>query len=152
MMVSSLLFLEELTNPLQFNCPLQLGPASPTRPADARRYDIEVEADDILILASDGMGDNLWEEDVLDEVRRAVEMHQPLTTGTGETHEERARLGRRTLAGILSESLCSRAHQVSTRPAEIGRTVVSEEDDLPFARRAREAGRTEGYMGRGGSR
>ena len=93
------------------------------------------------------MGDNLWEEDVLDEVRRAVEVHQPLTSNAGQTQtqeeEERARLGRRTLAGILSESLCSRAYRVSsTRPAEMGVGYVAEEDDLPFARRAREAGRS----------
>ena len=88
------------------------------------------------------MGDNLWEEDVLDEVRRAVEVHQPLTSNAGQTQtqeeEERARLGRRTLAGILSESLCSRAYRVSsTRPAEMGVGYVAEEDDLPFARRGR---------------
>ena len=131
---------------MQFNCPLQLGPASPTRPADARRYDIEVEADDILILASDGMGDNLWEEDVLDEVRRSVEAHSPLTNGTGDmqSQDERARMGRRTLAGILSESLCSRAHQVSTqdKSRSVERGSSEKEDDLPFARRAREAGRS----------
>ena len=29
-----------------------------------------VEADDILVLASDGLSDNLWDEDILDEVVR----------------------------------------------------------------------------------
>ena len=94
------------------------------------------------------MGDNLWEEDVLDEVRRAVEAHAPLTNGAGETQGERARMGRRTLAGILSESLCSRAHQVSTQDKTRSmeraarREELNEDDDLPFARRAREAGRS----------
>ena len=112
-----------------------------------------MEAEDILILASDGMGDNLWEEDVLDEVRRAVEAHTPLTNGAGEaqsqSQDERARMGRRTLAGILSESLCSRAHQVSRQDSSKTRSVERhsavgerEEADLPFARRAREAGRS----------
>ncbi|OCB87581.1 hypothetical protein A7U60_g5284 [Sanghuangporus baumii] len=95
-----------------FNYPVQLGPSSPSRPADARRYELSVQADDILILASDGVSDNCWEEDVLDEVRRAIEVHRrPL--GRDSSTDTSGLLGRRTLAGMLSEALCSRARQMS---------------------------------------
>ncbi|CDO70670.1 hypothetical protein BN946_scf184761.g7 [Trametes cinnabarina] len=53
-----------------FNTPVQLGPASSTKPADARVFTVPVEADDILILASDGLSDNLWDAEILDEVVR----------------------------------------------------------------------------------
>ena len=49
---------------------MQLGPASSTRPHDARIFTVPVQADDILILASDGLSDNLWDADILDEVVR----------------------------------------------------------------------------------
>lgn len=142
----------------QFNYPVQLGPSSPSRPGDARRYELSVQADDILILASDGMSDNCWEEDVLDEVRRAVEVHLPLAQKGSQTAAERKEdvgvgmLGRRTLAGMLSEALCSRARQMSTQRRAEGSNVREEGEnkkdqeaiveDLPFERRAREEGRS----------
>jgi len=58
---------------LQFNTPVQLGPStrSTVTPRNsAMVITIPVKADDILILASDGLSDNLWDEDVLDEVVR----------------------------------------------------------------------------------
>lgn len=146
---------------LKFNYPVQLGPSSPSRPADARRYDLSVQADDILILASDGMSDNCWEEDVLDEVRRAVAAHLPLAKDSQGFPNGTAGadlLGRRTLAGMLSEALCSRARQVSMQshgPRHADGRVgclgkenerVDDAEELPFARRARE----EGHSFRGG--
>ena len=47
-------------------------------------------------------------------------------------------VGRRTLAGMLSEALCSRARRVSERRP---RTGAKDADEVPFARRAREQGR-----------
>jgi len=52
-------------------------------------------------------------------------------------------LGRRTLAGMLSEALCSRARRVSERR---GKSFADDdgdvEDEIPFARRAREQGKS----------
>ena len=59
-----------LTHCSQFNTPLQLGPASSTPPSAAQVITLPVRADDILVLASDGLSDNLWDEDVLDKVAR----------------------------------------------------------------------------------
>jgi len=145
-----------------FNYPLQLGPSSPTLPQDARTYELRVQADDILVLASDGMSDNLWEEDVVDEVRRFVRSFGPFPTSTspsasstsveGQNSKTLGVLGRRALAGMLSEALCSRARRVSERTRQIRSAgCVSKEppdaselsmEDLPFSRRAKEEGRS----------
>ncbi|CAE6490895.1 unnamed protein product [Rhizoctonia solani] len=54
-----------------FNFPYQLGPHSSTTPrADAQLIKSKVVPGDIVILASDGLGDNLWDEEVLSEVER----------------------------------------------------------------------------------
>ncbi|KII84710.1 hypothetical protein PLICRDRAFT_57238 [Plicaturopsis crispa FD-325 SS-3] len=153
-----------------FNAPLQLGPASPTVPADATVLTLPVRADDILVLASDGLSDNLWDEDVLDEVvrfRRAFlsspssshppqsshptsesqsqssasqsdsqpqsqpSQTQPQTQPPSTPQPRAGTIGRRAVAAMLSEALCSRARRVSEQPT----------DEIPFARRAREHGK-----------
>ncbi|KAI0076641.1 hypothetical protein K474DRAFT_1675434 [Panus rudis PR-1116 ss-1] len=138
-----------------FNTPLQLGPASRTTPRDAKVFTIPVQENDILVLASDGLSDNLWDEEILDEVirfRRSFLLHP--NDGI---------LGTRTLAGMLSEALCSRARVVSERRGNVGlsssrkkkrrsgavgvkvpESILEEEEDVyevPFARRAREEGK-----------
>ncbi|EKM51268.1 uncharacterized protein PHACADRAFT_213128 [Phanerochaete carnosa HHB-10118-sp] len=133
-----------------FNTPVQLGPASSTRPRDAQVFAIPVETDDILVLASDGLSDNLWDEDILDEVvrfRRSFMSAPPPASASGAAMNN-GLLRRSTLAGMLSEALCSRARCVSERkglrraPAAATRPVpINAEDEIPFARRAREQGR-----------
>jgi len=142
-----------------FNTPVQLGPSTPTTPrTSAHVFTLPVRADDILILATDGLSDNLWDEDVLDEVvrfRRNFLGHDQEGTdkvpisSPASTAAERV-LRRRTLAGMLSEALCSRARRASERShsdplqkstdagAELDTTKA---DEVPFARRAREAGK-----------
>lgn len=114
----------------QWNTPLQLGPASATKPADAHVVALRVRPDDVLILASDGLSDNLWDEEVLEEVQRfrarfLTQQGPALGGGLG------AVIGRRGMAGMLSEALCERARRVSER----------REGEVPFARRAREMGK-----------
>ena len=99
-----------------------------------------MRADDILILASDGLSDNLWDEEVLDEVARFRRTFLASPANGSQ-------LPRRTLAGMLSEALCSRARAVSQRrskttPTTEPMTNLSDViDEIPFARRAREEGR-----------
>ncbi|KAL4076512.1 hypothetical protein V8B97DRAFT_1941484 [Scleroderma yunnanense] len=121
-----------------FNTPVQLGPRSPARPRDAQILELPVQADDIVILASDGLSDNLWDSEVLDEVVRFKRSFlKDSDRGTGGL------LGRRTLAGMLSEALCSRARRVSERKGKILTDDDGEvEDEVPFARRAREQGKS----------
>jgi len=58
-----------------FNFPVQLGTGSSDSPADAQRFSVTVEKGDIVILASDGLFDNLFDEDILDIVRHHVAAH-----------------------------------------------------------------------------
>ncbi|KAG2143096.1 hypothetical protein DEU56DRAFT_258244 [Suillus clintonianus] len=121
-----------------FNTPVQLGPASSARPRDAQILSLPVQADDILILASDGLSDNLWDYEVLDEV---VRFKRSFLKSDGEGSGE-GLLGRRTLAGMLSEALCSRARRVSERRGRgVDDGVFDMEDEVPFACRARESGK-----------
>ena len=128
-----------------FNTPVQLGPMSPSKPNDAQVFEIPVVANDILILASDGLSDNLWDEEMLEEVVRVKEVLLKHSTLDGASLGQL--LARRSLPGMLSEALCSRARRVAERGSSgSGRRgaleVVGEEvDEVPFARRAREEGR-----------
>lgn len=55
----------------RFNYPYQLGPQSQTTPQkDAFRIDLPVQEGDVIVLATDGLGDNIWDEDVLEEALR----------------------------------------------------------------------------------
>jgi len=135
-----------------FNTPVQLGPSSPTRPRDAHVFTVPVEADDILILASDGLSDNLWDEDVLDEV---IRFRRPYVAGgswqepSPATSPVKGGFGRSTLAAMLSEALCSRARRVAEKRVRKGREPTSTQEgdaapdfEIPFGRRAREHGRS----------
>ncbi|EGG10268.1 uncharacterized protein MELLADRAFT_115584 [Melampsora larici-populina 98AG31] len=52
-----------------FNYPVQIGTNSKSTPLKhAQRYTIKVQKDDIVILSSDGLVDNLFDEDILEEV------------------------------------------------------------------------------------
>ncbi|KAH9939727.1 phosphatase 2C-like domain-containing protein [Epithele typhae] len=146
-----------------FNTPVQLGPASSTRPHDARIFTVPVEEDDILILASDGLSDNLWDAEILDEVARfrrsfmtPAQEEQPFSTdgknapvsAAAPAPAATATFRRSTLAGMLSEALCSRAKRVSeTRGSRREKKTVAApatsatETDVPFAKRAREQGK-----------
>lgn len=146
----------------QFNTPVQLGPASSTKPTDARVFTVPVEEDDILILASDGLSDNLWDADILDEVvrfrRSFMGNHVPSASDADAANPSPAASAfrRSTLAGMLSEALCSRAKRVSetrgsrkshsqSHPGKAsgnnGSNGVQVELEVPFAKRAREQGR-----------
>ena len=128
-----------------FNTPVQLGPVSPSKPTDAQVFEVPVVANDILILASDGLSDNLWDEEVLEEVVRVKDVLLQHSILDGASLGQL--LARRSLPGMLSEALCSRARRVAERgPSGSARRgaleVVGEEvDEVPFARRAREEGR-----------
>ncbi|KAG9120848.1 hypothetical protein FRC07_003497 [Ceratobasidium sp. 392] len=108
-----------------FNFPYQLGPHSSTTPrADAQLITERVVPGDIVILASDGLGDNLWDEEVLKEVERFAQSDPDgKSTGLdgnsepiGETQE-------------IAQALARRAKEAARGSA-----------DVPFGVRARAAG------------
>ncbi|KIY63616.1 protein serine/threonine phosphatase 2C [Cylindrobasidium torrendii FP15055 ss-10] len=100
-----------------FNTPVQLGPKAPLSPTTAQTFSVPVSEGDLLILATDGLSDNLWDEDIMDEV------HKWRSTADGEDGA--------LDVNVLSQALCSRARSVATDPKA----------DTPFARRAREEGK-----------
>ncbi|KAH9457619.1 hypothetical protein MJO28_004710 [Puccinia striiformis f. sp. tritici] len=111
-----------------FNYPVQIGTNSKSTPArDAQRYNIKVQKDDIVILGSDGLADNLFDEDILEEVLKYT------TQTNGEQHESgrTSKFSTRFSPQMISESLCLKA-----------RTVVEDQEAVtsPFSQRANEEG------------
>ncbi|KAG0004679.1 hypothetical protein BGZ80_009673 [Entomortierella chlamydospora] len=55
-----------------FNYPYQLGTGSTDHPSDALAFTVKVESGDIVVMGTDGIFDNLFDEDILEEVVRCV--------------------------------------------------------------------------------
>lgn len=54
-----------------FNFPYQIGTGSADKPHHAQRIQVEVQPDDLVILGTDGLWDNLFDEDIIDIVANA---------------------------------------------------------------------------------
>ena len=48
-----------------FNCPFQLGTHSPDTPANADTYDLALDVGDVVVVATDGVFDNLFECEIV---------------------------------------------------------------------------------------
>ncbi|KAI8143661.1 phosphatase 2C-like domain-containing protein [Fennellomyces sp. T-0311] len=59
-----------------FNFPYQLGTASFDYPADAQQFSIKIEEGDVVIVASDGLFDNLFDDEILEEVMGCMNRKQ----------------------------------------------------------------------------
>ncbi|KAG0267370.1 hypothetical protein BG011_006787 [Mortierella polycephala] len=55
-----------------FNYPYQLGTGSTDSPTDAQVFTVKVESGDIVVMGTDGIFDNLFDEDILEEVVRCI--------------------------------------------------------------------------------
>jgi len=51
-----------------FNYPYQLGTNSYDTPQDSQQFTIKIQHGDIIIMGSDGIFDNLFEQDILEEI------------------------------------------------------------------------------------
>lgn len=116
-----------------FNYPVQIGTNSKSTPVkDAQRYNIKVQKDDIVILGSDGLADNLFDEDILEEVLKFTtisnEDHDGTSSGDGGAVNKTRPF---FTPQMISESLCLKA-----------RTVVEDQQAVtsPFSQRANEEG------------
>lgn len=71
-----------------FNYPYQLGTGSTDSPTDAQVFTVKVESGDIIVMGTDGIFDNLFDEDILEEVVRCVDGIEPQSNqspyGTGK--------------------------------------------------------------------
>lgn len=54
-----------------FNFPYQIGTGSADKPHHAQRIQVEVQPDDLIILGTDGLWDNLFDEDIIDVIANA---------------------------------------------------------------------------------
>ncbi|GAA5945056.1 hypothetical protein JCM3775_004273 [Rhodotorula graminis] len=133
----------------RFNYPFQAGTNAKDVPArDAQKFTVKVQRDDIVILASDGLVDNVFSDDLLEEVLRFVgsshatsssSSSAPLpppppssssSLSSSSTPAPRYTL-RRFSPQAVSEALCFRAKSVY----EDQRAVAS-----PFQQRAMDEG------------
>ena len=98
-----------------FNFPFQLGTMSKDSPEDAQSYTVKVREGDIVILATDGLFDNVFDEEIVEIIN--------LNTNT--THPEQSN------PQAITDALLLRAKEVS----EDSRSPAS-----PFQHRAVEQG------------
>ncbi|ORX34915.1 phosphatase 2C-like domain-containing protein [Kockovaella imperatae] len=97
-----------------FNFPLQLGTHSRDEPMkDAKRYDIPVRKGDVVVVGSDGLMDNLFDEDILDTLAQFASPVSGPEPGPSSSRPT-------TPGGLppfspqkVSEALCKRARAVS---------------------------------------
>ncbi|KAM0793290.1 hypothetical protein ACM66B_000750 [Microbotryomycetes sp. NB124-2] len=113
-----------------FNYPVQIGTNSKDTPTkNAQRFNIKVQKDDIVILSSDGLLDNIFDYDLLEEVNRFV------AASRGGPNSSRHPSQRFTLNRFspqaVSEALSRRAQSVYEDPHAIA---------SPFQQRAVEEG------------
>ena len=57
----------------EFGCPYQLGNCNSDNHNVAQEMELNVEKDDILIFGTDGMLDNIFESEIEETVRRAID-------------------------------------------------------------------------------
>ncbi|KAI8613203.1 phosphatase 2C-like domain-containing protein [Chytriomyces sp. MP71] len=111
-----------------FNFPYQLGSDSKDTPEkDAGNWAVKVREGDLVILGSDGIFDNLFDEDILDIVNTHPHNHTPIPAQTHFTTIPRARI-LRTDPHEIANAVLARARDISL---DSGPTVTS-----PFQERA----------------
>ena len=111
-----------------FDCPRQLGTNSPDTPqANAQMDRVDIEEDDIVIAMSDGVADNLWEHEILDNVVESVRKWE-----AGHSGE---RVGNRT--ADATRSMLYVAEQLMKAARKVAEDPYAES---PFMERAIEEG------------
>ncbi|EIW73408.1 hypothetical protein TREMEDRAFT_73064 [Tremella mesenterica DSM 1558] len=119
-----------------FNFPMQLGTHSRDEPMkDAKRYDVGVDRGDVVILASDGLTDNLFDDEILEvlsefapplqNLPHFINLHTPPSTPPTTSNSLPPFSPQK-----VSEALAQRARNVS------GQTTAN----TPFMHRAKEEG------------
>jgi len=104
---------------MRFNCPFQLGSESHHGPDDALVMHLQVEDGDLVITASDGLFDNLFDEEILQSCEEMESDYESSSAEEVERHLQK-----------LSHHLASNAFFVSQ----------DKERETPFSRLARENG------------
>ncbi|KAI8374830.1 phosphatase 2C-like domain-containing protein [Blakeslea trispora] len=92
-----------------FNFPYQLGTASFDLPSDAQQFTVKIEEGDMIILGSDGLFDNLYDDEILEEIQKSIDQQTPLE----QDHKSRMS---KILPQMISDTLALRAKTVSEDP------------------------------------
>ncbi|ORE16403.1 protein serine/threonine phosphatase 2C [Rhizopus microsporus] len=100
-----------------FNFPFQLGTASFDSPSDAQQFTVKIEENDIIVLGSDGLFDNLYDDEILEEVKKLIDQPD---------------LDPMTIPQLISEALVQRA-KIGGKADDISVIVaiIKKDDQLP---------------------
>ncbi|CAK4913099.1 unnamed protein product [Aphanomyces euteiches] len=109
-----------------FNCPFQLGHGSRDTPAHADLSTLSVEPNDVVLVATDGLFDNLTEEEILSLLAGITEESK------AQKHEAEARMQ------FTASTIVAVAHEIAKSETRL----------TPFAQAARQAG----YKGTAGGK
>lgn len=87
-----------------FDCPRQLGTNSPDTPKENAVTDtIECEEDDIVLAISDGVSDNLWEHEVVANVRDSISKEGEAVLGDAWGHDGKSKKAADAMRRIAGE-------------------------------------------------
>ncbi|KAI8335677.1 phosphatase 2C-like domain-containing protein, partial [Choanephora cucurbitarum] len=92
-----------------FNFPYQLGTASFDLPTDAQQFTVKIEEGDVIVLGSDGLFDNLYDDEILEEIQKCIDQQTPLE----QDHKSRMS---KIVPQPISDNLALRAKIVSEDP------------------------------------
>lgn len=108
-----------------FNCPRQIGTDTVDQPKDCDIYSVSYQPNDILVLATDGLFDNL----TLKEILQIVNATYRNTTSSGENDNDNDEANLKDLARVLTEeAFLASVDLTRTTPFEIG----ANENDIDY--------------------
>lgn len=112
-----------------FDCPRQLGTNSPDTPENDAQVDkVVIEEDDIVLAMSDGVVDNLWEHEVVENVVQSLEKWQ--SSDEHATAKEKVEEGEAAGMRFVARQLVKAARKIAEDPFA----------ESPFMERAVEEG------------
>ncbi|KAF2155899.1 hypothetical protein K461DRAFT_284636 [Myriangium duriaei CBS 260.36] len=112
-----------------FDCPRQLGTNSPDTPEkDAQMDKVVIEEDDLVLAMSDGVVDNLWEHEVVENVVQSLERWK--NQDDQPTAEEKVEVGEAAGMRYVARQLVKAARKIAEDPFA----------ESPFMERAVEEG------------
>lgn len=97
----------------RFDCPRQLGTNSPDTPRQDASLDlVEIEENDIVLAVSDGVIDNLWEHEILENVMKSIKKWE--SRKTDQSYKENS--GAAEQMKHVAEELMKAAKAIATNP------------------------------------
>lgn len=97
-----------------FGCPLQLGTNSPDTPRKNASLDlVEIEEEDVVLAVSDGVVDNLWDHEIVENVVNSIKNWEGRNkTQINKENNDRAA----EVMKYVAEELMKAAKEVATNP------------------------------------